>query len=44
MAAWHRKDPQWTKDCKKHPERQPVDRFWEEVRATGDDKVQPPQD
>ena len=28
----------------KHSERQPVGRFWEEVRAAGDDKVEPPQD
>lgn len=44
MAARHRKEPQSTKDWKKHSERQPVGRFWEEVRAAGDDKVEPPQD
>lgn len=44
MAARHRKEPQWTKDWKKHSERQPVGRFWEEVRAAGDDKVEPRQD
>lgn len=28
----------------KHSERQPVGRFWEEVRAAGHDKVEPRQD